>query len=134
MAARTLPPTGRTIETTSKTEVATFCPQYNAEYRVGFMRCSDCDVDLVDYLPVVPPPDATCMEHSNNPRGYEEDRLVAIEDGSNLFDPRNLWRNLSYGMAPAGSRKTSSKKFNYFNGNGTYTTVPGLIVFGKLRS
>jgi len=32
-----------------------FCPQCKAEYRVGFVRCSDCHVDLVDYLPVEEP-------------------------------------------------------------------------------
>jgi hypothetical protein len=29
-----------------------FCPQCKAEYRVGFTRCSDCGIDLVDHLPV----------------------------------------------------------------------------------
>ncbi len=28
-----------------------FCPVCTAEYRPGFMRCSDCDVDLVEALP-----------------------------------------------------------------------------------
>jgi hypothetical protein len=28
-----------------------FCPQCKAEYRPGFIRCSDCDVELVDRLP-----------------------------------------------------------------------------------
>jgi hypothetical protein len=28
-----------------------FCPRCKAEYRVGFTRCSDCNVDLVDHLP-----------------------------------------------------------------------------------
>jgi hypothetical protein len=28
-----------------------YCPQCKAEYRQGFTRCSDCDVDLVDTLP-----------------------------------------------------------------------------------
>ena len=27
-----------------------FCPQCRAEYRPGFSRCSDCDVDLVEEL------------------------------------------------------------------------------------
>ena len=26
------------------------CPNCKSEYRVGFTRCSDCDVDLVDHL------------------------------------------------------------------------------------
>jgi hypothetical protein len=29
-----------------------FCPQCKAEYRQGFTRCADCDVDLVESLPV----------------------------------------------------------------------------------
>ena len=34
-----------------------FCPQCKAEYRVGFVRCSTCDVELVDQLlPVADPP------------------------------------------------------------------------------
>jgi len=28
-----------------------FCPECKAEYRVGFTRCADCDVDLVANLP-----------------------------------------------------------------------------------
>jgi len=28
-----------------------FCPQCKAEYRFGFTRCHDCDVDLVERLP-----------------------------------------------------------------------------------
>jgi HSP20 family molecular chaperone IbpA len=31
-----------------------FCPQCHVEYRPGFLRCSDCDVDLVDALPSEP--------------------------------------------------------------------------------
>jgi len=27
-----------------------FCPECKAEYRAGFTRCSDCDVDLVEAL------------------------------------------------------------------------------------
>jgi hypothetical protein len=27
------------------------CPQCKSEYRAGFTRCSDCNVDLVDQLP-----------------------------------------------------------------------------------
>ena len=33
-----------------------FCPQCRAEYRAGFTRCSDCDVELVKQLPVEPQP------------------------------------------------------------------------------
>jgi hypothetical protein len=30
-----------------------FCPECKAEYRFGFTRCSDCDVDLVEQLPEI---------------------------------------------------------------------------------
>lgn len=33
-----------------------FCPRCRAEYRPGFTRCADCDVDLVDALPPEPEP------------------------------------------------------------------------------
>ena len=28
-----------------------FCPRCKAEYRAGFRRCSDCDIELVEELP-----------------------------------------------------------------------------------
>ena len=31
-----------------------YCPQCKAEYRQGFTRCADCDMDLVDTLPQEP--------------------------------------------------------------------------------
>jgi hypothetical protein len=31
-----------------------YCPQCKAEYRQGFTRCADCDLDLVDALPQEP--------------------------------------------------------------------------------
>ena len=46
---------------------------------------------LREYGYTVKDPDAMCMERSNNPRCYEEDHLIPIEDGGNPFDPRNLW-------------------------------------------
>jgi hypothetical protein len=46
---------------------------------------------LREYGDTVKDPDATCVERSNNPRCYEEDHLIALEDGGNPFDARNLW-------------------------------------------
>jgi len=34
-----------------------FCPQCRAEYREGFSRCADCDIDLVETLEPEPPPE-----------------------------------------------------------------------------
>ena len=36
-----------------------FCPQCRAEYREGFVKCSDCDIPLVDQLPA----DHTVTDH-----------------------------------------------------------------------
>lgn len=35
-----------------------FCPQCKAEYRPGFTHCTDCDVDLVEALPITSETDA----------------------------------------------------------------------------
>jgi hypothetical protein len=51
-----------------------FCPQCKAEYRQGFCRCADCDVDLVDELRVKQVPAAS----------------ASVDDGV-----RVLWRGIS---------------------------------------
>ncbi len=32
-----------------------FCPRCRCEYRPGFSRCADCDVELVEVLSAAPP-------------------------------------------------------------------------------
>src|SRR5215469_11902466 len=50
-----------------------FCPQCKAEYRQGFRRCADCDVDLVYALEDAPhAPEEDARELS----GYEDLRLI----------------------------------------------------------
>ena len=39
-----------------------FCPRCKAEYRPGFTRCADCDVDLVDQLPLPAAPSSQPLE------------------------------------------------------------------------
>jgi hypothetical protein len=52
-----------------------FCPRCKAEYRVGFTRCSDCDVELVDHL------------EPERPREVKPDaQLVVIRTFFNGFD------------------------------------------------
>lgn len=43
-----------------------FCPECKAEYRQGFTRCSDCDVDLVTHLPTKVPTNAVREEDRDN--------------------------------------------------------------------
>jgi len=42
-----------------------FCPQCRAEYRKGFVKCSDCDIPLVDQLPADSPPRRFESDHSD---------------------------------------------------------------------
>jgi hypothetical protein len=39
-----------------------FCPACGSEYRDGFVRCADCDVDLVANLPSAPGDDRSKIE------------------------------------------------------------------------
>jgi len=52
-----------------------FCPQCKAEYRAGFIRCSDCDVELVDHLPVELPAEAEAVA-----RKFEAGRFEAAPE------------------------------------------------------
>jgi len=55
-----------------------FCPQCKAEYRPGFVRCADCDVELVDYLPQDPASTETTEDSDYVPvRGVQG----ALEEG-----------------------------------------------------
>src|SRR5713226_2998537 len=56
-----------------------FCPQCKAEYRVGFVRCSDCAVELVDHLPVDAPSHSSVDARANYvPRGFETEQLELV--------------------------------------------------------
>jgi hypothetical protein len=62
-----------------------YCPQCKAEYRPGFARCSDCDVDLVDQLPeaaVGADDDPFCsFWKGDDPRIYAEICELLNEEG-----------------------------------------------------
>jgi hypothetical protein len=53
-----------------------FCPQCKAEYRQGFTRCADCDVDLIDEPPKTRRPKAD--------RPIREGSLVRLWAGDDL--------------------------------------------------
>jgi hypothetical protein len=50
-----------------------FCPQCKSEFRQGFSRCSDCDVDLVAELPK-PQDDASLSKLRNVWSGNNQER------------------------------------------------------------
>jgi hypothetical protein len=58
-----------------------FCPQCKAEYRQGFYRCADCDVDLVDELRVKQVPAASASMDAGVRvlwRGISQDSCVSV--------------------------------------------------------
>jgi hypothetical protein len=46
---------------------------------------------LKEYGDTISDPNATCMLGSDNPKCYEEDHLIALEDGGDPSNPENLW-------------------------------------------
>lgn len=61
-----------------------FCPQCKAEYRQGFTRCADCDVDLVYALPTTPS-DSAETGQATSPGESAEDPFCSFWQGD---DPR----------------------------------------------
>jgi len=55
-----------------------FCPKCKAEYRVGFIRCSDCDVELVDDVPVETPVPKEVSRDFESDRFEAEPKLVIV--------------------------------------------------------
>jgi hypothetical protein len=58
-----------------------FCPRCGAEYRSGFLRCSDCAVALVDQLPVDPP-----AVHSPRGSDIDDSELVVVRTYPSVID------------------------------------------------
>jgi hypothetical protein len=48
-----------------------FCPKCKAEYREGFSRCADCNVDLVPELPIE-------QEQHTKPEQYTEYKYIDL--------------------------------------------------------
>ena len=71
------------------TIVVMFCPECRAEYRPGFTRCSDCDVELVHKIP----------EHGTRVRKTKRDSET-MSPTNNV--PKLLTAFISLGWIPAG--------------------------------
>ena len=63
-----------------------FCPKCKAEYRVGFIRCSDCDVELVDDLPAKTPVPKEVSRSFESDRFEAEPKLVVVRTYQKGFD------------------------------------------------
>ena len=61
-----------------------FCPKCKAEYREGFYRCADCDIDLVYELPM-PSSDEPPSRDESPGTGKFAKLLTAVNDGEIAF-------------------------------------------------
>ncbi|MCX5801305.1 MAG: DUF2007 domain-containing protein [Candidatus Eisenbacteria bacterium] len=62
-----------------------FCPECRAEYREGFLRCTDCDVDLVAELPPEPEPEFVDYEEILATYSHGDIALIkSILDGEDI--------------------------------------------------
>ena len=68
-----------------------FCPQCKAEYRPGFTRCSDCDVELVSALP---------QTEETSSGALPSGSIQILWEGEDLA----LYENLLDGLEAAGIR------------------------------
>lgn len=90
-----------------------FCPQCGVEYRPGFTRCSDCDVDLVHELPLVRT-DAFESHQDISPGDDEEDPFCSFWKG----DDGRLHAELCTVLDEAGiPHKTVRRHDHLFNLN-----------------
>jgi hypothetical protein len=75
-----------------------FCPKCRAEYRSGFTRCSDCDVDLVEGLA---PDSGAHAEPEESPReAWEEESLRGVWEGEDQSECVTICELLKAGSIP----------------------------------
>lgn len=85
-----------------------FCPQCNAEYRPGFTRCSDCDVDLVQD----PPHFALAGKQPVEPGDPNEDPFCSFWKGQDARVHAELCEVLEEARIP---HKTVYRRDHLFN-------------------
>src|SRR5438874_6796073 len=101
-----------------------FCPQCKAEYRVGFVRCSDCDVELVDHL----------LEDDSSPvaefprgRFEAEPELVVIRTFQRGLDADLAKSVLEAAGIPSMIRGDAGRRYYYGYGLALYTGIELLV-------
>jgi len=85
-----------------------FCPQCNAEYRPGFTRCADCDVELVNE----PPQYALASQTSAGPGDPNEDPFCSFWKGEDARVHAELCEVLEEAGIP---HKTVFRRDHLFN-------------------
>lgn len=88
-----------------------FCPQCNVEYRPGFTRCSDCDVDLVED----PPQFALAGKHPVEPGDPSEDPFCSFWKGQDARVLAELREVLEEASVPYKTIYRSDHLFNFSN-------------------
>jgi hypothetical protein len=88
-----------------------FCPQCNAEYRPGFTRCSDCDVDLVQD----PPQFALAEGSPAEPGDPNEDPFCSFWKGQDARVHAELCEALEQAGIPHKTVFRSDHLFNLSN-------------------
>lgn len=79
-----------------------FCPECQAEYRQGFTRCADCDVDLVYALPPEPSPASSVQDTKEWDRLGVDLQLIwkGVEQSACVAICRDLLKNdITYRVA-----------------------------------
>ena len=72
-----------------------FCPQCRVEYRPGFTRCSDCDVDLAAELPKEPQSGGELMRNQIQAEGTPDwDEIRVVWEGDNDTECADICRVL----------------------------------------
>lgn len=88
-----------------------FCPQCNAEYRPGFTRCSDCEVDLVED----PPHFALAGKQAVEPGDPNEDPFCSFWKGQDARVLAELCEVLEEAGIPHKTIYRSDHLFNFSN-------------------
>ena len=94
-----------------------YCPECRSEYRPGFIRCNDCDVELVDHLPEPAPAE------SEHVRESEYSDYVSVSDALGSFELQQICAFLKGNGIPAELRADTLQKI--YGGQGaTEVMVP----------
>jgi len=97
-----------------------FCPQCNAEYRPGFTRCADCDVDLVNE----PPHYALAGQPPADPGDPNEDPFCSFWKGEDARVHAELCEVLEEAGIPHKTVFRRDHLFNFHNYPGYEIGVP----------